>query len=233
LYSLPQKLLAEFIGAFAVTFVAAGAVCADQYLRAAGQAGPGVLGYGFAYGLVTAGMVSALGHVSGAHLNPAITIGSWVTKRLGTFPALFYCLAQLAGAAAAAYLLIAILPESAWRPVSLGATDLAPDFTRMHGMLFEGVATFFLVFVYFTAALDAEGAFRNSGAFAVGLTIVAGVVLSQPFTGASMNPARTFGPALAARHWINHGVYWVGPLFGGLLGAVASERLFARDRLAV
>jgi glycerol uptake facilitator protein len=233
LYSLPQKLLAEFIGTFAIIFAAAGAICADQYLRAAGTAAPGPLGYALAYGLVTSGMASALGYVSGAHLNPAITIGAWVTKRLGTLSALFYCIAQLAGAAAAAYLLAAILPELAWRPVGLGATDLAPDFTRMHGMVFEGVATFFVVFVYFAAALDAEGAFRKSGALAVGLTITAAVLLSQPFTGASLNPARTFGPALAAHHWINHGVYWVGPLFGGLLGAVVCDRLFARDPLSL
>ena len=142
LYNLPQKLIAEFIGTFALIFVTLGAICADQYLRAAGQANPGLLGYAFAYGLATAGMVSSLGHVSGAHLNPAITIGAWVTKRLGTLPALFYCIAQLAGAAAAAYLLAGIIPESAWRPVSLGATDLATDFTRMHGMLLEGVADF-------------------------------------------------------------------------------------------
>ncbi len=233
LYNLPQKLVAEFIGTFALIFVTLGAICADQYLRAAGQASPGLLGYAFAYGLATAGMLSALGHVSGAHLNPAITIGAWVTKRLGTLPALFYCIAQLAGAAAAAYLLAGIIPESAWRPVSLGAADLATDFTRMHGMLLEGVATFFVVFVYFGSAVDGEGIFRRSGAFAVGLAVAAGVLLCQPFTGASMNPARTFGPALAAHHWINHGVYWVGPLFGGLLGAVASDRLFARDQLAV
>jgi glycerol uptake facilitator protein len=155
LYSLPQKLLAEFIGTFVIVFVAAGAICADQYLRAAGQASSGLLGYALAYGLVTAGAVSALGHVSGAHLNPAITIGFWVTKRLGTLPSLFYCIAQLAGATAAAYLLVAILPEPAWRPVSLGATDLAPDFTRMHGMLLEGVAAFFVVFVYFASILNA------------------------------------------------------------------------------
>jgi MIP family channel proteins len=233
LYSLPQKLFAEFTGTFAVVFTAAGVICADQYLRAAGQASPGLLGYALAYGLVTAGVVSALGHVSGAHLNPAITIGSWVTKRLGTLPALFYCVAQLAGAAAAGYLLVAILPEAAWRPVSLGATDLASDFTRMHGMLLEGLATFFVVLVYFSAVFDAEGAFRQFGAAAVCLTVTAAVLLSQPFTGASLNPARTFGPALAAHHWINHGVYWVGPLFGGLLGAVLFDRLFARDPLAI
>jgi MIP family channel proteins len=233
LYSLPQKLLAEFIGTFAVVFAAAGAICAEQYLRSTGTVSSGSLGYALAYGLVTAGMVSALGHVSGAHLNPAITIGAWVTKRMGTVPALFYCIAQLGGAASAAYVLAAVLPETAWRPVSLGATDLAPDFTRMHGMLFEGVVTFFVVLVYFSSALDAGGAFRQLGALAVGLMIAAGVLVSQPFTGASMNPARTFGPALAAHHWINHGVYWVGPLFGGLFAAVACDRLFARDRLAV
>jgi glycerol uptake facilitator protein len=233
LYSLPQKLLAEFVGTFAVVFVAAGAVCADQYLRAAGQSGTGLLGYAAAYGLVTVAMVSALGHVSGGHLNPAITIGSWVTKRLGTLSALFYCLAQLAGAAAAAYLLVAILPEPAWRPVSLGATDLAPDFTRMHGMLLEGVATFFVVVVYFASSLDADGAFRSLGGWTAGVAVAGMVLLTQPFTGASLNPARTFGPALAAHHWINHGVYWVGPLFGGLLGAVAFDRVFARDPSAM
>jgi MIP family channel proteins len=233
LYSLPQKLLAEAIGTFAVVFVAAGAVCADHYLRSAGQPSAGPIGYAFAYGLITAGMVSGLGRVSGAHLNPAVTIGSWVTKRLGTLPALLYCVAQLAGAAAAGFLLVAILPEPAWRPVALGSTDLIADFTRMHGMLLEGVATFFVVFIYFAAAIDAEGAFRTSGALAVGLAVTAGVFLSQPFTGASMNPARTFGPAIAAHHWINHGVYWVGPLFGGLLGAVACDRVLARGRLPV
>ncbi|MGH9560594.1 MAG: aquaporin, partial [Terracidiphilus sp.] len=95
MFSLPQKLLAEFIGTFTIVFVAAGSICADQYFRAAGQASFGPLGYAFAYGLATAVMVGALGHVSGAHLNPAVTIGFWVTKRSGTLPALFYCIAQL------------------------------------------------------------------------------------------------------------------------------------------
>lgn len=230
MYSLPQKLLAEFIGTFTLVFAAVGAICADQYLRAPGQGGPRVLVYALAYGFAAAVMVGATENISGGHLNPAVSIGFWVTKRLGTFQALFYCAAQLLGALAAAYLLAAVLPETTWRPVSLGITDLGPDFTRMHGMLLEATLTFFVVFVYFAAVVDTEGAWHRLGGLAVGLAMTVGVLVGEPFTGASMNPARTFGPALAGRHWINHGVYWVGPLFGGITAAVLYDRIFLRDQ---
>jgi MIP family channel proteins len=233
LYSLPQKLLAEFIGTFAIVFAATGAISADQYLRAAGQSNTGILGYALAYGFTAAAMFSCLAHVSGAHFNPAISLGLWVSKRLGTFHALFYCVAQLLGAAGAAYLLSLIIPESAWRPVSLGSTDLAPDFTRMHGMLLEALLTFFVVFVYAWAGIESEGEESRFGGFAMGLAIAAGALVGAPFTGASMNPARTFGPAIAAHHWVNHGVYWVGPLFGGIIATVLYERIFLRDRSAI
>jgi MIP family channel proteins len=232
-YSLPQKLLAEFIGAFTVVFMAAGSLCAEQYLHAGGQGGTGVLEYGLAYGLAVAVMVSVVGPISGGHLNPAITIGFWVTKQLGTLQSVLYCVSQLLGAVAAAYLLAALLPESVWRPVALGATDLAPDFTRLHGMLLEGLLTFFLVFVYFACARGDQEAFGRCGGLAVGLSITMDVLLGQPFTGASLNPVRTFGPALAAHHWVNHGVYWVGPLFGGVIAAVVYERVFGQDRAAI
>jgi MIP family channel proteins len=230
LYSLSQRLLSEFIGTFSVVLITIGSICAEQYLHAAGFASPGLLGQALAYGLATAVMANALAHVSGAHLNPAITIGFWVTKRLGTLQTIFYCSAQLLGAAAAAYVLVALLPESIWRPAALGATDLAPDFTRMQGMLLESLVTFFLVFVFFASHSETSGSLRKAGNFAVGLAVTMDVLFAQPFTGASMNPARTFGPALAARHWINHGVYWVGPLFGGVIAAVVYNRLFAEDQ---
>jgi MIP family channel proteins len=230
LYSLSQMLLCEFLGTFSVVLVTVGSICADQYLRAAGLAGSGLLGQALAYGLAIAVMVGALARVSGAHLNPAITMGFWVTKRLSTFRAIFYCLAQLSGAIAAAYALATLLPESIWRPVALGTTDLAPDFTRMQAMLLECLATFFLVLVFFASSTEVAGSFRKYSEFAVGLTITTEVLFIQPFTGASMNPARTFGPALAAHHWVNHGVYWVGPLFGGIIAAVMYDRLLAIDR---
>jgi MIP family channel proteins len=230
LYSLPQKMLAEFIGTFTLIFIGAGSICADQYLHAANGGGAGLLGIAVAHGLAIAIMVSAVGHISGGHLNPAVTIGFWVTKRIGTFHTISYWIAQLLGATAAAFLLTVVLPETVWRPVGLGTPDLAPDFTRMHGMLLEAIMTFFLVFVVFATAADAKGAFSKIAGFAIGLTITMDILLGGPFTGASMNPARSFGPALVARHWSNHGVYWVGPLVGGILAGYLYDRIYLRDQ---
>ncbi|MGH9724176.1 MAG: aquaporin, partial [Candidatus Acidiferrales bacterium] len=158
MYSLPQKLFAEFVGTFTLIFAGAGAVCADQYLHAAGSPGIGLLGIAIASGIAYAVMIASIGHISGGHLNPAVTIGFWVTKRLTTHDALFYWIAQLAGAAAAAYLLATAIPESIWGPVGLGTPVLAADFTRMHGMAIEAVLTFFLVFVFFATVVDSSGA---------------------------------------------------------------------------
>jgi MIP family channel proteins len=234
LYRLPQKLAAEFIGTFVVVFIAAGAICADQYLYAAGNPSAGLLGSALAYGLAVGAMASALGHISGGHLNPAITIGHWVTKRLGTIDSIGYAIAQLLGAASGAYVLSAILPESVWRPVSLGAPDLASDFTRLHGMALEAVLTFVVVFVAFATTVDARGAFHRVAGLPIGLAVTIGYLVGAPFTGAAMNPARAFGPALALtpHHWQNHGVYWVGPLFGGVLAGVIYDRLFLRNQPA-
>lgn len=230
MYSLPQKMVAEFIGTFALIFIGAGSICADQYLHAANGGGAGLLGIAVAHGLAIAIMVSAVGHISGGHLNPAVTIGFWVTKRIGTFHTISYWIAQLLGATAAAFLLTVVLPETVWRPVGLGTPDLAPDFTRMHGMLLEAIMTFFLVFVVFATAADAKGAFSKIAGFAIGLTITMDILLGGPFTGASMNPARSFGPALVAHHWSNHGVYWVGPLVGGILAGYLYDRIYLRDQ---
>jgi len=232
LYRLTQKLAAEFIGTFVVIFVAAGAICADQYLRAAAQPGAGLLGCALAYGLAVAVMVSALGHISGAHLNPAVTIGYWVTRRLSTIDSISYGIVQLLGATAGAYVLSLLLPESIWRPVSLGAPGLSSDFTRLHAMALEAVLTFVVVLVQFATMIDAKGALRQMAGLAVGLAVTIGYLIGAPFTGAAMNPARAFGPdlALLPHHWQNHGVYWVGPFFGGILAAVIYDRVFLRNQ---
>lgn len=230
MYNLSQKLVSEFIGTFALIFFGAGSVCADQYLRASGAGGIGLFGIAVANGLIYAILISALADVSGAHLNPAVTIGYWVTKRLSTLDTLAYWSAQVVAAIAAAYSLAAIIPESVWRPAGLGTPDLALDFTRMHGMALEAVLTFFLVFVFFATAVDANGAFNKVSGFAIGLMLTVGILAGGPFTGAAMNPARAFGPAIAAHHWTNNGVYWVGPLFGGIVAAVIYDRVFLRDQ---
>ena len=218
MYTLMQKLLSEFVGTFALIFVGCGSICADAYLRAQGQHGLGLLGIALAYGLAFAIMATAIGHISGGHLNPAVTIGFWVTKKISTRDALGYWISQLIGATTAAYLLTLAVPEGIWRSVGLGAPDLATDFTRVHGIILEAIATFLLVFVVFATAADPKGAFDKVGGFASGLTVTIGILFAGPFTGAAINPARAFGPALAAHHWQNQGVYWVGPLIGGVLG---------------
>jgi MIP family channel proteins len=226
MYNTAQKLIAEFLGTFALIFFGAGAICADQYLHGAGA--PGLFGIAIAHGLAIAIMVSALGHVSGAHFNPAITIGFWVTKRLNTIDTLLYWAAQLLGAIAAAYLLKAVVPEETWRAVALGTPELARDFPRWTGMALEGVTTFFLVFVVFATAVDERGTFRSIAGFGIGLTISLGILVAGPFTGAALNPARALGPALAANHWANHGVYWVGPLAGGFLAGLLYDNLYLK-----
>jgi MIP family channel proteins len=225
MYNTPQKLAAEFFGTFALIFFGAGSICADQFLRASGQPGVGLLGTALAYGLAMGVLVTSLGHISGAHFNPAITLGCWVTRKISTFEGVAYWVAQLAGATVAAYLL-RLLPVDVWGAVQLGTPGLASGISRANGMIFEGIMTFFLVFVVFATAIDSRGAFKKIAGFAIGLTITMGALFGGPFTGAALNPARAFGPALAANHWTNHGVYWIGPLAGGVAAGWLYNTLF-------
>jgi MIP family channel proteins len=226
MYSTSQKLTAEFLGTFALIFFGAGAVCTDQYLH--GTGGLGLLGIALAHGLAIAIMVSAMGHISGGHFNPAVTIGFWVTKRVNTLDAFLYWAAQLAGAAAAAFLLKAVIPEDTWRAVALGVPQLARDFPVWAGMSLEAVTTFFLVLVMFATAVNEKGTFRSIAGFGIGLTYSLGILVAGPLTGAALNPARAFGPALAATHWAHHGVYWVGPLAGGFLAGLLYDSLYLK-----
>ncbi len=227
MYSKPQKLAAEFVGTFALVFFGVGAIVADQFLRSGsnGQGGFGLLGVALAQGLAMGVMVTARGHISGGHFNPAVTIGFWVTRKLSTFDTLAYWVAQIALAVTAASLLRR-LPFDAWGTVQLGTQDLASGISRTNGMIFEAVMTFFLVFVFFATAVDTRGAFNKVAGFAIGLTLTLGVLLGGPFTGAALNPARAFGPALISNHWTNHGIYWIGPLAGGVVAGWLYDTLY-------
>ena len=151
MYNLTQKLIAEFIGTFALIFFGAGAICVDRYLQ--GSGGLGLFAIAAAHGLAMAIMVSALGHISGGHFNPAVTIGFWVTKRVSTIDVFLYWAAQLAGATAAAFFLKAVIPDDTWHAVALGTPELARDFPRIAAMALEAVTTFFLVLTVFATAV--------------------------------------------------------------------------------
>ena len=176
-YNTPQKLAAEFLGTFALVFFGEGAICAEQFLHGAG--GMGLLGIALAHGLAIGVMVCAIGHVSGGHFNPAVTMAFWVTKRLNTFEVFGYWIAQIVGAVAAAFFLKAVLPrEEAWLPVLGGTPDLARDFTRLPAIGLEGIATFFLVFVVFAAAVDKSSSARPYAGLCIGITITLGILCS-------------------------------------------------------
>src|ERR1700736_3980082 len=226
MYNTPQKLAAEFLGTFALVFFGAGSICVDRYLQPTG--GIGLLAIALAHGLTIAVMASAFGHISGAHFNPAVTVGIWVTKRIATLDAFGYWFAQLAGAIAAAFLLRAIIPEETWRAVALGTPELVRDFPRLSGMVLEAITTFFLVLMVFATAVDEKGTFRSIAGFGIGLSITLGVLVAGPFTGGALNPARAFGPALASSHWANWGVYWVGPVAGGLVAGLLYDSVYLK-----
>src|SRR5256714_15189050 len=117
MYNTPQKLAAEFLGTFALTFFGAGSNCVGRSPQSSG--GVGILGIALAHGLTIAIMVSALGHISGGHFNPAVTVGIWVTKRINTLDAFGYWVVQVAGSIAAACLLRAVIPDDTWHAVAL------------------------------------------------------------------------------------------------------------------
>jgi MIP family channel proteins len=231
MYRIWQKLCAELIGTFLFVFLAAGIACADQGLRSAGQPGIGLLGVALARGLAFAVLVCALAQISGGHFNPAITIGAWVTRKIGSVQALFYGIAQVIGAIIGAWALTRLVPDQIWRASGLATPDLAAEISRTQGILLELVITFLLVFVFFALVAEVPSDaphFARFGGFGAGLAIFVGMLVGGPHTGGSMNPALALGTAVISHHWSNHGVYWVGPLLGGVIGGWLYHALFAR-----
>ncbi len=212
---------AEFIGTFALIFIGAGAVIS------AGPSGdPGVVAVALAHGLVIAVMVSAVGHISGGHFNPAITLGFLVTGRLAPLLAGIYWVAQFAGAIAAAGLLRWIFDDNT--EGTLGAPVLAPAIQPEAGLLIEAILTFFLVWVVFATAADPRGTFKSIAGLAIGLTITADILMGGPLTGAAMNPARALGPELVSNSWDDFWIWYVGPFAGAVIAAVVYELLYLR-----
>jgi aquaporin Z len=213
-----RRSVAELVGAFALTFVGAGSIMTSGNLLAVAAA----------HGLILAIMVSALGHISGGHFNPAVTFGFLITGRIVPRLAAAYWGAQLAGATLAALILKWIYPDSAVKQAKLGAPTLAPQIAVAPGVVLEVIMTFFLVWVVFATAADPRGAFKSIAGFAIGLTVGADILLGGPLTGAAMNPSRAFGPQLVGNYWSDGWIWYLGPLVGGGMAALAYEFLYLR-----
>ena len=210
-----RSLLAEFIGTFALVFIGAGSIVTDSLTR--GKVG--LAGVAAAHALVLSVMVSALGHISGGHFNPAVTFGVWVARKISSALGILYGISQLAGAVVAGLFLRAVFPASAWQPVHLGTPALDNGTSFVTGIVVEAILTFFLVVAVFGVAVDPRGPFKGIAGFGIGLVLGFDILVGGPLTGASMNPARTLGPALVSGFWENHLVYWIGPLAGALVAA--------------
>jgi MIP family channel proteins len=219
-----KAVVAEFVATFALVFVGAGAVIASV------NGNLDLTGVALAHGLVLAIMVSVTAHISGGSVNPAVTFGLWVTGRLSSGRAIAYAVAELAGAVAAAYLLRFVIPGDVFDAAAGGGAAVASTVATGRAVLIEAAATFFLVFAVFGTAVDERGPFSKTAGLTIGLVIAFDIMAFGPWTGAAMNPARWFGPALATTTWDDWWVWVVGPLAGGTIGAVLYSQAFLRGR---
>lgn len=202
---LSQALTAEFVGTFALIFIGAGA-------GALGVAG--LAGVALAHGLVVLAFAYSFGHISGTHINPAVTIGLLAAKAIDPRRAFSYIVFQLAGGVAGALLLRVVLGSS---ESGLGATVLGAGMTPGRGLLLEAVLAFFLVTAVLHCAV--AGKAGNHAGLAIGLTLAFCIMMGGPLTGGSLNPARSLGPAVVLGNFADLWIYLVGPPLGGLAAA--------------
>jgi len=218
------KYISEFLGTFALIFVGAGCVCADYYLTKSGSNGFGLLGIAIAFGFVVVAIAYSFGYVSGAHINPAVTISMVVSNRMDAKTGFLYIVSQLGGAVFGGFLLKLLFPAA--MAVNLGTCTLGSGVTLLQAIIMEAVITFLLVFVVYATVIDKRATPALAG-LAIGLVVLFGVMVGGTISGGSMNPARVFGPALASGHFDNHYVWWLGPIAGGVLAGVVYKNFFA------
>jgi aquaporin NIP len=208
---LGRAVLAEAIGTFALVFAGAGAVMVDAKTGALGQ-----VGIALTFGLVIAAMIYAVGHISGAHFNPAVSFAFAISRHFPWARLSAYWGAQIAGALAAALLLRALLGDVG----NVGAT--LPSGSQGQSFAWEIVLTFLLMFVITAVATDTR-AVGEAAALAIGATVGLDAMFGGPISGASMNPARSLGPGLVAGELSALWLYVAGPLVGATLGALAYQ----------
>jgi MIP family channel proteins len=216
--------VAEFIGTFALIFFGAGAIVMTG--------NNDLVAIALAHGLAIAIMVSLMAHISGGVFNPAIQVALWVTGKMPSTRSAVYVVAQLLGAAAAAYVLKYIAPPALFdaQTVNGGIPAVAPAIAVGKAVVIEAILTFFLVWAVFATAVDDRGPFAKTAGFTIGLIITIDIFVGGAYTGAAMNPARWFGPALATGDWTNWWVWIVGPIAGGIIAGVAYWFLYLRAR---
>jgi len=218
MHGLTRRLLAELFGTFMVVFFSAGAILSTVFPKA----GFGIIGIALSAGLAMAIAVSATMGISGGHLNPAITAGMLAVRRIDLQTGGLYIVAQLVGAALAALALRGLVPGGVSSVLMVGTPTIAPTITLGGAVWIEAVLGFFLMSAVMGTIVSPQAP-RLAG-FGVGLTLVLCVFFGGPMTGAAVNPARAFGPALVSGQWIGQVAYWVGPILGAVAAALLWEK---------
>jgi aquaporin Z len=222
--SLGKAAVAEFIATFALIFVGAGAVIQSS----AGNLD--LVGVALAHGLVLAIMVSITGHISGGLVNPAVTIALWSAGKIGTQRGAVLIVAQMLGAVVGALLVRYVVGAGPFDAGGAGAPALGPGVSVGVGIVLEAILTFFLVFAVFGTAVDDKGPWNKTAGFTIGLVIAFDIMAFGPLTGAAMNPARWFGPALVGGLWDDSLVWIVGPIAGAVIAGVLYTTVLLRGR---
>ena len=217
-----RRAFVEMLGVFTLVLIGAGTIMA-----LGPQSDAGTLEVALATGLAIGVMVSAVGHISGGHFNPAITFGFMLTRRISVLLGLVYWVVQLLGGVLAALLLRWVFPAPYRDATNLGAParhiiDLGP------ALVIEAIGTFFLVWVVYAMVSDPRSTYSAVAGLAIGLVITFDMLLAYPLTGGSFNPARAFGPELISGTWTDAWIWYVGPLAGGAIAALLYDELYLR-----
>ena len=218
-----KALVAEFIGTFAFVFISVGSITADQMFS--GRLGP--LAIALASGIALAAMMSATTALSGGHLNPAITFGVFLARKIDRQTAISYILAQCLGALVAMLVLQFAMPTLSLAAIWFGTPRLGANISAVQGITLEFALTFLLMFVFYGTMIDQRA--PKVGGLYVGLIYAAGLFVAGPISGGAFNPARHFGPALISGIVDNFWIYWIGPAAGAALAALLYNLILERQ----
>ncbi|XP_063440089.1 aquaporin-like [Mytilus trossulus] len=230
--NLWRAVAAEMVGTIFLVFLGCGAhTLQNGQPTAVGNgsvvttAEPSVVQISLTFGLVVGTMIWCIAHISGGHINPAVTVAALITRRVSVVRAFFYIVAQIVGAIIGAAILIGLTPESQQK--TIGLNSLRGDVTDAQGFGVELMITFVVVLTVLASLDEKRTDLHGSAPLTIGLAVALGHLFAVSYTGCSLNPARSFGPAVVKNSWENHWVFWIGPLVGGSVAAILYEYFFS------